>query len=301
MSAAVEAWRLFAHWSPLHALANAAAIAVLGAMVAWRERPAALVRVLAVAFAVQALVLLAMTDVDYRGASGFVFALATYALARAAEGRPRTAAFVALCGAAYMIAVAAGWVASRVLPEGVAASGTMHVAGAVAGLLAALPWLRAPERAASAAVQPATATATPGDHCMGIFSSIIDKFRNLGTKDIEGVRPTDAVLKQRGEMPAQAPAAPAPSSAPLQNVDIDAVLKGLAAKKGGGGNYKTSIVDLLKLLDLDSSLDARKELAAELGVNAGAHGTAEQNIALHKAVMRKVAENGGKVPDSMKD
>ena len=62
-----------------------------------------------------------------------------------------------------------------------------------------------------------------------------------------------------------------------------------------------SIVDLLKLLDLDSSLDARKELAAELSVNAGAHGSAEQNIALHKAVMRKLAENGGKVPDSLKD
>jgi hypothetical protein len=79
------------------------------------------------------------------------------------------------------------------------------------------------------------------------------------------------------------------------------VLKNLAAKKGGGGNYKESIVDLLKLLDLDSSLDARKELAAELGVNAGAHGSAEQNIALHKAVMRKVAENGGNVPAFMKD
>jgi hypothetical protein len=75
----------------------------------------------------------------------------------------------------------------------------------------------------------------------------------------------------------------------------------MASKKGGGGNYKESIVDLLKLLDLDSSLEDRKELAAELGVNAGAHGSAEQNIALHKAVMRKVAENGGKVPDSMKD
>jgi hypothetical protein len=79
------------------------------------------------------------------------------------------------------------------------------------------------------------------------------------------------------------------------------VLKDLAAKKGGGGNYRESIVDLLKLLDLDSSLDARKELAQELGVNAGAHGSAEQNIALHKAVMKKVAENGGIVPDSMKD
>ena len=59
-------------------------------------------------------------------------------------------------------------------------------------------------------------------------------------------------------------------------------------------------MDLLKLLDLDSSLNARKELARELDVKAGAHGSAEQNIALHKAVMRKVEENGGKVPESMK-
>jgi hypothetical protein len=72
------------------------------------------------------------------------------------------------------------------------------------------------------------------------------------------------------------------------------------ASKGGGGNYQTSIVDLLKLLNLDSSLAARKELAQELNVHAGADGSAEQNIALHKAVMQKLAENGGKVPDSMK-
>lgn len=86
----------------------------------------------------------------------------------------------------------------------------------------------------------------------------------------------------------------------LQNVDVDAVLTRLAQQKGGGGNYRTSIVDLLKLLDLDASLDARKELAQELGVNAGAHGSAEQNIALQKAVMRKLAENGGRVPDSLR-
>ena len=78
------------------------------------------------------------------------------------------------------------------------------------------------------------------------------------------------------------------------------MLTRMAAGKGGGGNWRTSIVDLLKLLNLDSGLPARKELSAELGVHAGADGSAEQNIALHKAVMRKVAENGGKVPDSMK-
>jgi hypothetical protein len=53
-------------------------------------------------------------------------------------------------------------------------------------------------------------------------------------------------------------------------------------------------------LDLDSSLDARKQLGQELGVHAGADGTAEQNIALHKAVVQKLAENGGKIPDSMR-
>jgi hypothetical protein len=80
-----------------------------------------------------------------------------------------------------------------------------------------------------------------------------------------------------------------------QTVDVEAVLKEMAAKKSGGGNYKVSIVDLLKLLGLDSSLEARKKLAAELNVNAGPHGSAEQNIALHKAVLKKLAENGGKV------
>jgi hypothetical protein len=75
----------------------------------------------------------------------------------------------------------------------------------------------------------------------------------------------------------------------------------MAAAKGGGGNWRTSIVDLLKLLDLESSLDARKELATELGVNAGPAGSAEQNIALSKAVWKKLAENGGQVPASLKD
>lgn len=72
----------------------------------------------------------------------------------------------------------------------------------------------------------------------------------------------------------------------------------MASQKGG--NWQTSIVDLLKLLDLDSSLSARKELGDELNVHAGADGSAEQNIALHKAVMQKLAENGGKVPAGMK-
>jgi hypothetical protein len=72
-------------------------------------------------------------------------------------------------------------------------------------------------------------------------------------------------------------------------------------KSDQGGNYQTSIVDLLKLLDLDSSLQARKDLADELGVRAGDDGSAEQNIALHRAVMDKLAANGGIVPDSLRN
>ena len=134
---------------------------------------------------------------------------------------------------------------------------------------------------------------------MGIFSAIMDKiFHHPAAQAAPAAQPAAAAAPA----PAGAPAAAAPaSSAPAaQNVDVGAVLQQMAAAKGGGGNYQSSIVDLLKLLDLDSSLAARKELAGELNVHAGADGTAEENIALHKAVMQKLAENGGKVPDSLK-
>jgi hypothetical protein len=132
---------------------------------------------------------------------------------------------------------------------------------------------------------------------MGLFSAILDKLRHHSTPSAAPTAPQPGAgqapsAQQQGQL------APAQT---LQNVDVDAVLSQLAAKKGGGGNYRTSIVDLLKLLDLDSSLAARKELAEELSVHAGDAGTAEQNIALQKAVMRKLAENGGKVPDSLRN
>ena len=101
---------------------------------------------------------------------------------------------------------------------------------------------------------------------------------------------------------AGAQASPAPDFRPTpETVNVGAVLDNLARAHNGGGNYKTSIVDLLKLLDLDSSLDARKQLAEELNVHAGEHGSAEQNIALHRAVMQKLAENGGIVPADLRD
>jgi len=129
---------------------------------------------------------------------------------------------------------------------------------------------------------------------MGIFSNIIDKIFHHNSAQA----PTGTANSGSGG--AGTTAAPA-GQAPLQSVDVDAVLTKLAASKGGGGNWRTSIVDLLKMLDLDSSLTARKTLAQELNVHAGADGSAEQNIALQKAVWQKLAENGGKVPDSLRN
>lgn len=133
---------------------------------------------------------------------------------------------------------------------------------------------------------------------MSIFGAIMDKIFHHDAPVV-----TASVAQPPTAAPTVAPATPAAPAAaapaPAQ-VDVQAVLTEMAAQKGGGGNWSTSIVDLLKLLDLDSSLEARKQLAGELNVHVGADGTAEENIALHKAVMQKLSENGGKVPDSLK-
>ena len=94
---------------------------------------------------------------------------------------------------------------------------------------------------------------------------------------------------------------PSPAPAPKVDIDVDAILAQAAAEKGEKLNYKSSIVDLMKLLDLDASLTNRKELAAELGYTGDKDGSAEMNIWLHKAVMRKLEENGGKVSADLKD
>ena len=89
------------------------------------------------------------------------------------------------------------------------------------------------------------------------------------------------------------------SSRRPQAVDVEQVLDQIAREKGNPDlNYKTSIVDLLKLLGIDSSLDNRKELATELGYTGDKDGSAEMNIWLHKAVMKELATHGGKVPAS---
>ena len=96
--------------------------------------------------------------------------------------------------------------------------------------------------------------------------------------------------------------AASPPSAPMgsaASVAVCQVLSDMAAKKGENLNYKQSIVDLLKLLDLDSSLTARKQLADELHYTGDKDDSATMNVWLHKQVVQKIAENGGKVPADM--
>lgn len=137
---------------------------------------------------------------------------------------------------------------------------------------------------------------------MGILGNIFDKVLHRNkAKAAPAPAPSPAPTQAA---PAPAPAASTSASAPQQateSVNVGQVLQEMASLKGdGGGNYQKSIVDLLKLLDLDSSLAARKELADELGVHVAADGSAEQNIALHRAVMDSLAKNGGVVPDSLR-
>lgn len=138
---------------------------------------------------------------------------------------------------------------------------------------------------------------------MSLFGSIMSKIFKRGGGQAQAATPAAAPVPQATPQaaPAPQPAAQPAAPAPVSDVDVEAVLTEMASLKGGGGNWRTSIVDLLKLLDLDSSLSARKELAEELGVHAGDHGSAEQNTALSKAVWRKLAENGGVVPASLRD
>ena len=116
----------------------------------------------------------------------------------------------------------------------------------------------------------------------------------------------DAIFGKARAAPAQAqnPAMPQmkpAAAAPQAPVDVDSILAGLAAKKGEKLNYQSSIVDLMKLLDLDSSLANRQELATELGYTGAKDGSAERNIWLHKRVMEELEKNGGKVSAELKD
>ncbi|WP_232307952.1 DUF3597 domain-containing protein [Sphingomonas hankookensis] len=125
-------------------------------------------------------------------------------------------------------------------------------------------------------------------------------------KDAPAPQPTPAPAPaQHAPAPAApapaAPAAPATPAAP-QPVDPMTAIERIAAQKGNPPlNWRTSIVDLMKLLDLDSSLDNRKELATELGYTGAKDGSAEMNIWLHRAVLQELGKAGGQVPGKLKD
>ncbi|EHH67740.1 DUF3597 domain-containing protein [Gluconobacter morbifer] len=128
---------------------------------------------------------------------------------------------------------------------------------------------------------------------MGLFTSIMSKIFGHAEAATPASGATAATANAQAAAGAPGAAAPATPSAP---VDVDAVLSDLASKAGQPLNYKTSIVDLLKLLGLDSSLQARKELAGELHYTGSTDDTATMNVWLIKQVYAELAKNGGKVP-----
>lgn len=156
---------------------------------------------------------------------------------------------------------------------------------------------------------------------MGMFSSILAKL-GLGDKKVNAApppqasaTPTASPASKPAPTPGPAPGTPAPTPAaataaptqaastapkPISEVDVVAKLEKLASENSEKLNWKVSIVDLMKLLDLDSSLGARKELATELGAPADKMGdSAQMNMWLHKTVLRKLAENGGNIPKDL--
>ncbi|HYR29354.1 MAG TPA: DUF3597 domain-containing protein [Thermoanaerobaculia bacterium] len=143
---------------------------------------------------------------------------------------------------------------------------------------------------------------------MGLFKNIMNKIFHAGANAeaphdaikpgqanesrLQEAKRTGVPLTPGGAIPGTAPAA----AAAAKNVDVAAILDGMAAKHGEKLDWKHSIVDLLKLLGMDSSLAERKELAADLKYTGDTGDSATMNMWLHKEVMRKLAENGGKVP-----
>lgn len=125
---------------------------------------------------------------------------------------------------------------------------------------------------------------------MGIFGNIMEK--------IFGAGPASAApaAAEGGKTGTSAPAA----ASATDTVDVTKMLDDLAAHAGQKLNWRQSIVDLMKLLNLDSSLQARKELAKELNYSGDMSDSAAMNMWLHKQVMVKIAANGGKVPDDLK-
>ena len=137
---------------------------------------------------------------------------------------------------------------------------------------------------------------------MGILSNIFSKiFPSAHTAPSAPAASTPAPTPTTTTPAANAPTATAAAAAPMAQVDVEQVLNDMAQTSAEKLNWRTSIVDLMKLLGIDSSLSARKELAKELHYTGDTSDSAAMNIWLHRQVMNKVAANGGKVPADLKD
>ena len=132
---------------------------------------------------------------------------------------------------------------------------------------------------------------------MSIFGTLMSKIMGR-SHDAPAPTATPAAAPAASKPAAPAPVAPA-AAPPV--VDVEAVLEGLASKYSHKVNWRYSIVDLMTLLGMDSSLSQRRELAHELGYTGDTSDTATMNIWLHKQVLKKLAENGGKVPADLLD
>lgn len=131
---------------------------------------------------------------------------------------------------------------------------------------------------------------------MSIFGNLLNKIFHKA-ETVPAPKPGVAPPVVPPVMPPGAPVAPTA----LAVVDVEAILNQLAATNPQKLNWRTSIVDLMKLVGMESSLAERKELATELGYTGDMKDTAAMNIWLHKAVLKKLAENGGKVPADLLD
>jgi len=131
-----------------------------------------------------------------------------------------------------------------------------------------------------------------------IASAIFGKSKAPGTTAATGSTTSTGTTTTASAGPAAAPGATPGKAMTIDQVN--AMIQNIAAGQHEDLDWKRSIVDLMKLLKLDSSLGARKELAQELGYTGALNGSAEMNIWLHQQVMTKLAESGGVVPDSLK-
>ena len=134
---------------------------------------------------------------------------------------------------------------------------------------------------------------------MGIFSSIKDFIFGKHADQSAAPQPHAAPVGA-SPSPVAPVATPATASIVMDKVDVAAILDRQAAASGHQYNWRQSIVDLMKLCGMDASLDHRKELAHELGYTGDTNDTLAMNLWLHTAVMRKLEESGGKVPEELR-